>query len=177
MWTIYFMFLVITLVLFFVCILLSLFDVFGIYIFVTFCGLNECVGCVLVWFFVFFFSSRRRHTRCALVTGVQTCALPIFADLGMLNSYAGLSIPLIASATATFLFRQFFLTVPDELVEAARMDGAGPLRFFKDILLPLTRTNIAARTEERRVGKEWVRPCRLRWSPILIKKKHKNRNA
>jgi sn-glycerol 3-phosphate transport system permease protein len=62
----------------------------------------------------------------------------------MLNSYAGLSIPLIASATATFLFRQFFLTVPDELVEAARMDGAGPLRFFKDILLPLTRTNIAA---------------------------------
>src|SRR3546814_16559857 len=62
----------------------------------------------------------------------------------MLNSYAGLSIPLIASATATFLFRQFFLTVPDELVEAARMDGAGRLRFFKDILLPLTRTNIAA---------------------------------
>ncbi|HEY9537562.1 MAG TPA: sn-glycerol-3-phosphate ABC transporter permease UgpE [Kiloniellaceae bacterium] len=68
----------------------------------------------------------------------------VVADLGMLNSYAGLSIPLIASATATFLFRQFFLTVPDELVEAARMDGAGPLRFFKDILLPLTRTNIAA---------------------------------
>jgi sn-glycerol 3-phosphate transport system permease protein len=68
----------------------------------------------------------------------------VVAQLGMLNSYAGLSIPLIASATATFLFRQFFLTVPDELVEAARMDGAGPLRFFKDILLPLTRTNIAA---------------------------------
>jgi len=68
----------------------------------------------------------------------------VVADLGMLNSYAGLSIPLIASATATFLFRQFFLTVPDELVEAARMDGAGPLRFFWDILLPLTRTNIAA---------------------------------
>src|SRR3546814_16053750 len=68
----------------------------------------------------------------------------VVADLGMLNSYAGLSIPLIASATATFLFRQFFLTVPDELVEAARMDGAGPLRFFKDILLPLTRPNLAA---------------------------------
>ena len=68
----------------------------------------------------------------------------VVAQLGMLNSYAGLSIPLIASATATFLFRQFFLTVPDELVEAARMDGAGPLRFFKDILLPLSRTNIAA---------------------------------
>lgn len=68
----------------------------------------------------------------------------VVAQLGMLNSYAGLSVPLIASATATFLFRQFFLTVPDELVEAARMDGAGPLRFFKDILLPLSRTNIAA---------------------------------
>ena len=66
------------------------------------------------------------------------------ADLGLLNSYAGLSVPLIASATATFLFRQFFLTVPDELTEAARVDGAGPLRFFRDILLPLSRTNIAA---------------------------------
>ena len=68
----------------------------------------------------------------------------VVADLGMLNTYAGLTVPLIASATATFLFRQFFLTVPDELVEAARIDGAGPLRFFKDILLPLSRTNIAA---------------------------------
>ena len=68
----------------------------------------------------------------------------VVADLGMLNSYAGLTIPLIASATATFLFRQFFLTVPDELFEAARMDGAGPLRFFRDILLPLSSTSIAA---------------------------------
>jgi sn-glycerol 3-phosphate transport system permease protein len=68
----------------------------------------------------------------------------VVANLGMLNSYAGLTIPLIASATATFLFRQFFLTVPDELVEAARMDGAGPMRFFKDVLLPLSRTSIAA---------------------------------
>lgn len=68
----------------------------------------------------------------------------VVADLGMLNSYAGLTLPLIASATATFLFRQFFLTVPDELVEAARMDGAGPMRFFKDVLLPLSRTSIAA---------------------------------
>jgi sn-glycerol 3-phosphate transport system permease protein len=68
----------------------------------------------------------------------------VVADLGLLNSYAGLTIPLIASATATFLFRQFFLTVPDELVEAARMDGAGPLRFFKDVLLPLSTTSIAA---------------------------------
>jgi sn-glycerol 3-phosphate transport system permease protein len=68
----------------------------------------------------------------------------VVADLGLLNSYAGLSLPLIASATATFLFRQFFLTVPDELTEAARIDGAGPLRFFVDILLPLSRTSIAA---------------------------------
>jgi sn-glycerol 3-phosphate transport system permease protein len=65
-------------------------------------------------------------------------------DLSMLDSYAGLTLPLIASATATFLFRQFFLTVPDELTEAARIDGAGPLKFFRDILLPLSRTNIAA---------------------------------
>ena len=68
----------------------------------------------------------------------------VVSDLGMLNSYAGLTVPLIASATATFLFRQFFLTVPDELVEAARVDGAGPMRFFKDILVPLSRTSIAA---------------------------------
>ena len=68
----------------------------------------------------------------------------VVASLGLLNTYAGLSIPLIASATATFLFRQFFMTVPDELVEAARIDGAGPMRFFKDVLLPLSATNIAA---------------------------------
>ncbi|MBP6017876.1 MAG: sn-glycerol-3-phosphate ABC transporter permease UgpE [Burkholderiaceae bacterium] len=68
----------------------------------------------------------------------------VVSDLGMLNSYAGLTLPLIASATATFLFRQFFMTVPDELIEAARIDGAGPLRFFKDILFPLSRTTIAA---------------------------------
>ena len=68
----------------------------------------------------------------------------VIATLGMLNTYAGLTVPLIASATATFLFRQFFLTVPDELVEAARMDGAGPMRFFWDVLLPLSRTSIAA---------------------------------
>ena len=68
----------------------------------------------------------------------------VVSDLGMLNTYAGLTIPLIASATATFVFRQFFLTVPDELVEAARMDGAGPMRFFKDVLLPLSKTSMAA---------------------------------
>ncbi|HSA80827.1 MAG TPA: sn-glycerol-3-phosphate ABC transporter permease UgpE [Geminicoccaceae bacterium] len=68
----------------------------------------------------------------------------VVANFGMLNSYSGLILPLIASATATFLFRQFFLTVPDELAEAARVDGAKPMRFFFDILLPMSRTNIAA---------------------------------
>jgi sn-glycerol 3-phosphate transport system permease protein len=68
----------------------------------------------------------------------------VVAGFGMLNSYSGLIFPLIASATATFLFRQFFLTVPDELAEAARVDGARPMRFFIDILLPMSRTNIAA---------------------------------
>ncbi len=68
----------------------------------------------------------------------------IAADLGLLNSYAGLTLPLIASATATLFFRQFFMTVPDELIEASKLDGAGPFRFFFDTLLPLSRTNIAA---------------------------------
>ncbi|MBT0569673.1 sn-glycerol-3-phosphate ABC transporter permease UgpE [Curvibacter sp. CHRR-16] len=68
----------------------------------------------------------------------------VVADFGLLNSYAGLTVPLIASATATFLFRQFFLTVPEELTEAARMDGASPMRFFKDMLVPLSRTSMAA---------------------------------
>jgi sn-glycerol 3-phosphate transport system permease protein len=68
----------------------------------------------------------------------------VVSDLGMLNSFPGLTIPLIASATATFLYRQFFLTVPDELAEAARMDGAGPVRFFFDVLLPLSATSTAA---------------------------------
>lgn len=82
-----------------------------------------------------------------LMLPVEVRIVPTFkvvADLGMLDSYAGLSIPLIASATATFLFRQVFLTIPDELTEAARIDGAGPMRFFRDILLPLSRTNMAA---------------------------------
>ncbi len=68
----------------------------------------------------------------------------VVASFGMLNSYSGLIFPLIASATATFLFRQFYLTVPDELTEAARVDGASPMRFFWDIILPMSRTNIAA---------------------------------
>jgi sn-glycerol 3-phosphate transport system permease protein len=82
-----------------------------------------------------------------LMLPVEVRILPTFevvANLGMLNSYWGLSIPLIASATATFMFRQVFLTIPDEMLESARIDGAGPLRFFWDILIPLSRTNIAA---------------------------------
>jgi sn-glycerol 3-phosphate transport system permease protein len=68
----------------------------------------------------------------------------VISNLHMIDTYAGLTIPLIASATATFLFRQFFLTIPDELAEAARIDGAGPMRFFWDVVIPLSRTNIAA---------------------------------
>jgi sn-glycerol 3-phosphate transport system permease protein len=82
-----------------------------------------------------------------LMLPVEVRIIPTFkvvSDLGLLNSYVGLTLPLIASATATFLFRQFFLTVPDELAEAARIDGAGPMRFFRDVLLPLSKTSIAA---------------------------------
>ena len=82
-----------------------------------------------------------------LMLPVEVRIIPTFkvvADLGMLDSYVGLTLPLIASATATFLFRQFFLTVPDELAEASRIDGAGPLRFFWDVVLPLSKTTIAA---------------------------------
>ena len=68
----------------------------------------------------------------------------VVSTLHLVNSYAGLTLPLTASATATFLFRQFFLTLPDELVEAARIDGAGSLRFFVDVVLPLSKTNVAA---------------------------------
>ncbi|SFO23907.1 carbohydrate ABC transporter membrane protein 2, CUT1 family [Cohaesibacter marisflavi] len=82
-----------------------------------------------------------------LMLPVEVRILPTFevvASLGMLNSYLGLTVPLIASATATFMFRQVFLTIPDEMLESARIDGAGPVRFFFDMLLPLSRTNIAA---------------------------------
>ena len=68
----------------------------------------------------------------------------IVSDLGLINTRTGMILPIIASATATFLFRQFFLTVPEELAEAARVDGAGPMRFFRDVLLPLSMTSIAA---------------------------------
>jgi sn-glycerol 3-phosphate transport system permease protein len=82
-----------------------------------------------------------------LMLPVEVRILPtyeVISDLGLINTMTGLTLPLIASATGTLLFRQFFLTIPDELVEAARIDGAGPLRFFKDVVLPLSATNIAA---------------------------------
>ena len=82
-----------------------------------------------------------------LMLPVEVRILPTYAvvtDLHLINSYAGLTLPIIASATATLLFRQFFLTIPDELVEAAKIDGAGAMRFFKDVVIPLSRTNIAA---------------------------------
>jgi len=82
-----------------------------------------------------------------LMLPVEVRIIPTFkvvSDLGMINSYVGQTLPLIASATATFLLRQFFLTVPEELAEAARIDGAGPMRFFWDVVLPLSKTSIAA---------------------------------
>jgi sn-glycerol 3-phosphate transport system permease protein len=82
-----------------------------------------------------------------LMLPIEVRIIPTYkvaSDLGLLDSYTGLTLPLIASATATFLFRQFFMTIPDELAEAARIDGAGPMRFFFDVVLPLSKTNIAA---------------------------------
>src|SRR5213075_857222 len=82
-----------------------------------------------------------------LMLPVEVRIIPTFkvvSDLHLLNSYVGLTLPLIASATATFLFRQFFLTVPEELAEAARIDGAGPMRFFRHVVRPLSKTSIAA---------------------------------
>ena len=74
----------------------------------------------------------------------QISGVELSLEWNMLNSYTGLILPLVATATGTFLYRQFFLTIPDELVEAAKMDGSGPFRFFIEVLLPLSRTNIAA---------------------------------
>ncbi|MBW8268767.1 sn-glycerol-3-phosphate ABC transporter permease UgpE [Caldovatus aquaticus] len=82
-----------------------------------------------------------------LMLPVEVRIIPTFqvmVDLSLINTMAGLVVPLVASATATLLFRQFFLTIPDEYVEAAKMDGAGPLRFFRDVVVPLSVTNIAA---------------------------------
>jgi sn-glycerol 3-phosphate transport system permease protein len=82
-----------------------------------------------------------------LMLPVEVRILPtykVMVDLGLIDTYTGLTLPLMASATATFLFRQFFMTIPPELVEAARIDAAGPMRFLRDILIPLSKTNIAA---------------------------------
>ncbi len=103
-------------------------------------------------FAIVYFNFRFRMTAfwmifITLMLPVEVRILPTYevtANLGLLNSYPGLILPLIASATATFLFRQVFMTIPDELTEASRIDGAGPIKFFFDILMPLSRTNIAA---------------------------------
>lgn len=76
--------------------------------------------------------------------GLDRWGLQVTARWSLLNTYGGLIFPLMASATATFLFRQFFLTIPDELCDAARIDGAGPLRFLWSVLLPLSAPNLAA---------------------------------
>ncbi len=109
------------------------------------------ISIVSAFAFVYFrFPLRRTFFWMIFVTlmlPVEVRILPTYqvaADLHLIDTYAGLTLPLIASATATFLFRQFFLTIPDEYAEAARIDGAGPLRFFWDMVLPLSRTNIAA---------------------------------
>jgi sn-glycerol 3-phosphate transport system permease protein len=109
------------------------------------------VSIVSAYAVVFFrFPGRMFFFWCIFITlmlPVEVRIMPTYevvSDLRLINSFAGLTIPLIASATATLLFRQFFLTIPDEYVEAAKIDGAGPLRFFRDVVLPLSRTNIAA---------------------------------
>jgi sn-glycerol 3-phosphate transport system permease protein len=114
------------------------------------CG-KISISIISAFAFVYFrFPFRRAFFWMIFVTlmlPVEVRILPTYkvvADLGLIDTYTGLTLPLIASATATFLFRQFFLTIPDELAEAARIDGAGPMRFFRDVVLPLSRTNIAA---------------------------------
>jgi sn-glycerol 3-phosphate transport system permease protein len=109
------------------------------------------ISIISAFAFVYFrFPLRRTFFWMIFVTLMLPVEVRIFptykvaADLGLINTYAGLTLPLIASATATFLFRQFFMTVPRELAEAARIDGAGPMRFFLDVVLPLSKTNIAA---------------------------------
>ena len=79
-----------------------------------------------------------------LIAWVSGHDIKIALEWSLLDSYPGLILPLVASATATFLFRQFYLTVPEELCEAAKIDGASPMKFFRHILLPLSKTNIAA---------------------------------
>lgn len=115
-------------------------------------AIGKIVISILSAFAIVFFRFRLRMTFfwlifITLMLPVEVRILPtykVMVDLGMIDTYAGLILPLIASATATLLFRQFFMTIPSELVEAARVDAAGPMRFFWDILIPLAKTNIAA---------------------------------
>jgi sn-glycerol 3-phosphate transport system permease protein len=115
-------------------------------------ALGKIAISIIASFAIVFFRFPLRHfffwmIFVTLMLPVEVRIIPTFqviADLALINSYVGLTVPLIASATATFLFRQFFLTIPDELAEAARMDGAGPMRFFWDVVLPLSKTTIAA---------------------------------
>ena len=79
-----------------------------------------------------------------LVSWIAGHEIEVALEWSLLDSYTGLILPLVASATCTFLFRQFFLTVPEELCEAAKMDGASAMTFLRKILLPLSKTNIAA---------------------------------
>jgi sn-glycerol 3-phosphate transport system permease protein len=114
------------------------------------CG--KIVISVLSAYAVVFFRFPLRRTAfwlifITLMLPVEVRIIPTYAvmsDFGLINSFTGLTVPLIASATATLLFRQVFVAIPDELVEAARMDGAGPLRFLRDILIPVSAANIAA---------------------------------
>jgi sn-glycerol 3-phosphate transport system permease protein len=113
---------------------------------------GKIVISMLSAFAIVYFHFPLKHLICGMI--IMTLMLPVpvriistyevISQLGWLNTYMGLSVPLMASATATFLFRQFYMTMPDELVEAAQLDGAGPMRFLWAILLPLSWTNIAA---------------------------------
>ncbi|MCG7494805.1 ABC transporter permease subunit [Thalassobius sp. Cn5-15] len=110
-------------------------------------GLGMIAAYALVYFRLRFATAAFWLIFTTLLLPLEVRILPsyeVVQKLGMLNTYQGLIIPLVASATATFFFRQFFRSVPEELVEAARIDGAGPVRFFVDILVPLSRTMIAA---------------------------------
>jgi len=115
-------------------------------------ALGKIVISILAAFAVVYFNFRFRMMFfwmifVTLMLPIEVRIVPTYevvANLGLLNSYTGLILPLMASATATFLFRQFFMTLPAELVEAVKIDGAGPLRFFIDMVLPLSRTSIAA---------------------------------
>ena len=115
-------------------------------------ALGKIAISLLSAFALVYFRFRLRQTAfwlvfVTLMLPVEVRIMPtyqVMADLGLIDTYAGLTLPLIASATATFLFRQFFMTVPDELAEAAKIDGAGPMRFFWHVLLPLSSTSIAA---------------------------------